>query len=129
MTESMDVESFRAALSGGKKKGSEPSKPSHTWGEMNATEKLYSQELAVRQLAGEVKAWKFEAVRFTLANRTTYTPDFIVWLADGSIEIVEVKGRWFDDARVKFKVARDTFPMFRFCVVQKVRGGFKVTND
>jgi hypothetical protein len=121
MTESIDVDDFRAALSGGTKKAA-----SHTWGEMNKTETAYARELIARQLAGEIQAWKFEAIRFTLAERTTYTPDFIVWLATGEIQIVEVKGKWWDDARVKFKVARDTFPMFTFIVVKKVRGGFAI---
>lgn len=47
-----------------------------------------------------------------------YTPDFAVMLADGVIEMHEVKGYWTEDARAKIKVAANKFP-FRFVAVYK----------
>jgi hypothetical protein len=87
-------------------------------GEMNKTEKSYSDHLALRQLAGEIIWFKFEAIRLVLAERTTYAPDFLVMLADGELQAHETKGSraiFMDDARVKLRVAAEQFP-FRFVV-------------
>jgi len=86
---------------------------------MNSLEKRYSEELDLRLLAGEVLWWRFEPLKLRLANGTFYTADFLVMLADRTLEVVEVKGgHWEDDARVKFKVAAEQFPIFRFRAVQ-----------
>ena len=53
------------------------------------------------------------------ADATRYTPDFLVELPGGLLELHEVKGFWRDDARVKFKVAAELFPMFRFVAVKR----------
>lgn len=87
-------------------------------GEMNATEQAYHQHLAQRLHAGEIVWFKFEGMTFKLADDTRYTPDFAVMLADGQIEIHEVKGFWTDDARVKIKVAAALFP-FEFIAIKK----------
>ena len=93
-------------------------------GEMNKTEARYAEHL--EHIKGSVIAWyKFEAVKLRLADNTFYTPDFAVMLIDGPIEMHEVKGFWEDDARVKIKVAAETFP-FRFKAFKaeaKKRGG------
>lgn len=93
-------------------------------GEMNKTERAYSEALEDRKAAGEIASWQFDAVKLRLAAKTFYTPDFLVMLADGSIEFHEVKGHWEDDARVKIKVAARLFP-FRFLAVRKVKGGWQ----
>ena len=91
----------------------------HEPGKMNSLEKRYSEELDLRLLAGEVLWWRFEPLKLRLANGTFYTADFLVMLADRTLEVVEVKGgHWEDDARVKFKVAAEQFPIFRFRAVQ-----------
>lgn len=96
-------------------------------GEMNGTERRYAEHLELRKVAGEVEWYAFEAVKLRLAKLTYYTPDFLVMLADGTLEAHEVKGHWEDDARVKIKVAAETFP-FRFVAVKalakKHGGGF-----
>lgn len=86
---------------------------------MNKTEAAYTQHLHALQLTDKVKAWRFEGVTLRLADRTRYTPDFFVELADGTLELHEVKGFWRDDARVKFKVAAELFPMFGFVSVKR----------
>lgn len=88
---------------------------------MNKTESAYAQELALRQAAGEIVAFGYEQIKFKLADKTFYTPDFFVVRSDGSMELHEVKGFWEDDARVKIKVAAKEFPMFLFVAVRRVR--------
>ena len=88
-------------------------------GQMNKTEAAYAQHLEARKAVGEILWYRFEGVKLRLADNTFYSPDFVVMLADGSLECHEVKGFWQDDARVKIKVAADQYPM-RFIAV-KVR--------
>ena len=85
---------------------------------MNKTEAEYAQLLAMRKQAGEVAWYRFEGVKLRLADKTFYSPDFAVMLANGQLEMHEVKGFWRDDARVKIKVAAEQFP-FRFIAVRK----------
>ena len=98
-------------------------------GEMNKTESAYRTDLLLRQQAGEVAWFKFEGVKLRLADNTFYSPDFAVMLANGQMEMHEVKGFWQDDARVKIKVAADLYP-FRFIAVRprakKDGGGWEI---
>ncbi len=88
---------------------------------MNGLESRYETDLRLRQVAGEVTWYRFESLKFRLADNTFYTPDFMVMLAGGEIELHEVKGHWEDDARVKIKVAAAMYP-FRFVGVQRKKG-------
>ena len=88
-------------------------------GEMNKTEAAYGAVLEQRKRIGEVAWYRFEGLKFRLADKTFYTPDFAVQLSDGSLEAHEVKGGvWEDDARVKIKVASEMYPI-RFVAVRK----------
>lgn len=87
-------------------------------GEMNKTEAEYRLLLESRKIHGEVLWYRFEGMKFRLADNTFYTPDFVVMLADCSLEAHEVKGHWTDDARVKIKIAQDQYPI-RFIAVSK----------
>jgi len=87
-------------------------------GEMNKTEAAYESHLSALQFAGEISWYKFEGLKFRLADNTFYTPDFAVMRSDGVIELHEVKGFFTDDARVKIKVAASLYP-FAFIVVYK----------
>lgn len=87
-------------------------------GEMNDTEKSYGAHLESRKVAGEVVWFKFEGMKFRLADNTFYTPDFAVMLASGRLQAHEVKGFWEDDARVKIKVAASLYPI-EFIAVKK----------
>ncbi len=89
-----------------------------TPGAMNGLEKAYWAHLLARKAAGEILECMFEPLKFRLADRTFYTPDFLVMLPDGTIEIHESKGHWEDDARVKIKVAAEMHP-FRFVAVTR----------
>jgi len=90
-------------------------------GRMNNTEFAYSKNLELEKIAGRVLWYSFEATKFRLADATFYTPDFIVMLANGSLEAHEVKGFWVDDARVKIKVAAEMFPI-KFIGVMNKKG-------
>lgn len=98
-------------------------------GAMNKTEQAYADRLNLLQHAGEVAWFKFEGVKLRLADNTFYSPDFAVMLANGVIEMHEVKGFWQDDARAKIKIAADIYP-FRFIAVKvktkKEGGGWAV---
>ncbi len=86
---------------------------------MNKLEARYALELEVRRRAGEVLWFLFEPFNLRLAERTYYRPDFAVMLADGTLEVHEVKGFWEDDARVKVKVAAARFPFVFRAVTEK----------
>lgn len=98
-------------------------------GEMNKTESAYANYLFQLRATGGVRWFKFEGMKFRLADNTFYTPDFAVMMPDGQIEIHEVKGFWQDDAKVKIKVAASLYP-FKFIAVKvrpkKLGGGWEI---
>ncbi len=100
-----------------------PRRPCETKGRQNKTEAAFADELTLWIRAGTIQWWRFEAVKLRLANNTFYTPDFMVTQNDGSVTFYEVKGFWRDDARVKFKVASNLYPCFRFVAVTRAKGG------
>jgi hypothetical protein len=83
---------------------------------MNRLEARYAQVLELRRRAGDILWYDYEVLKFKLAPRTYFTPDFPVLTVLG-LELHEVKGHWEDDARVKIKVAAQLFP-FSFLAVQ-----------
>lgn len=101
-------------------------------GEMNKTEHAYAVQLDAQKVSGEILWWKFEGIKFRLADNTFYTPDFAVMLPNGEIEIHETKGSLSfiqDDAKVKIKVAADIYP-FKFKLIapmaKKNGGGWEI---
>lgn len=95
----------------------------HKNGEMNKTEAAYAARLESLKLAGEIADYRFECIKLRLADKTFYTPDFMVLMPNFSFEMHEVKGFWEDDARVKIKVAAAQFP-FKFVAVKKTKNGW-----
>ena len=91
-------------------------------GQMNKTEAAYAAHLEILKRTGDIRAYWFEALKLRLADKTFFTPDFLVLGRDNQVECHEVKGFWQDDARVKIKVAAAQYP-FRFRAVKK-RGSF-----
>jgi hypothetical protein len=94
-------------------------------GQMNGLESAWAVQLDILKAAGEVVWWGFETVKLRLAKNTHITIDFMVMLADGTIEFQDTKGFWRDDARAKTKVAAELFPMFRFVAMTKDKAGWK----
>lgn len=85
-------------------------------------EREYAAYLAQEQLRGRIIHWVYEPVRFLLADKSTYKPDFLVQPNYGKLEVHEVKGFWRRDARTKIKIAARMFPMFRWLGIRKVNG-------
>jgi hypothetical protein len=98
-------------------------RPRHQPGHMNKTEQAYANRLELLLRSGEIRRWGFESIKFRLADRTFYTPDFMV-VTDAQIEFHEVKGYWEDDARTKIKVVAELFTEFAFFAVQKQKDGW-----
>ena len=89
---------------------------------MNTLEAAYAAHLELLRRCGEVRAYVYEGVKIRLAGKTWYTPDFCV-ITNEHIELVECKGHWEDDARVKIKVAAEIWgEAFRFLAVKRERG-------
>jgi hypothetical protein len=94
-------------------------------GALNRSELAYQNELERRKAIGEILWHRFEGIKLRLADNTFLTIDFAVMVADGTLEMHEVKGFWHDDARAKTKIAAAMYP-FRFISVKpeaKKRGG------
>lgn len=83
-------------------------------GSMNKSEYAYAVRLEAMKRSGIIRDWKYEALRLVLADRTSYTPDFLVITGDCLLELHEIKGFWEEDARAKYKIARNQFPYFTF---------------
>ncbi len=103
-------------------------------GQMNKTEAAYAQHLEIRKVAGEILWYRFEGVKLRLADNTFLTVDFAVMRSDGLLTMIDVKGSkaiYMDDAKVKMKVAADTYP-FVFKVAfprPKREGGGWIEED
>ena len=106
----------------------------HVPGVMNKTEEKFADLLQERKKNGEVIEWLFESVTLKLADGCRFTPDFFVVLADGSIELIDVKGTGpvDDKSIVKIKCAAERFFEFRFVMekqqTRKNGGGWKRTE-
>lgn len=86
-------------------------------GQMNKTETRYAAHLDSEKHAGRVAWYMFEGIKLKLAPNTGITIDFAVMLADGRLQMHDVKGSraiYTDDARAKTKIAAAMFPFAFF---------------
>jgi len=90
----------------------------HQAGKMNKLETEYAFWLKINP---NVIDFHFESFKLRMADRTWYTPDFLVIYED-RMEFHEVKGFWEDDARVKWKTCADLYPWFVLRAIQKKKG-------
>ena len=82
-------------------------------GQMNKTETRYATHLELQKRAGEILWYRFEGIKLRLADKCFITVDFGVMLANGQLEMHDVKGSkaiFSEDARVKMKLAADAYP-------------------
>jgi hypothetical protein len=90
------------------------------------TEALYAQYLTALKHAGQIEDWRYEAVKVRLAESCVYTPDFLVVpitaMGYPRLELHEIKGWWREAAKIRFKVAREQCPWFRFRAIRRVKG-------
>lgn len=99
----------------------------HRPGEMNKLEERYGQHLDQLVLAGTYIHWWFEDWKFRLgAERVWYTPDFIVMLPDGTLEVHETKGFMEAKAALKLRLMCAQYP-FRIQLVKWVNKAWAVT--
>jgi len=98
-------------------------------GRMNKTEARYADRLELQRLAGAIARWDFEPMTLHLAPRVSWRPDFRVILADGTIELHEVKGRAkggryyaTEKGQMKIRLASELHP-FPIVVVWPLAGG------
>lgn len=102
-------------------------------------ERCYAQELENQKKVAEILEWKYEPIKLRLADGAYYVPDFLVakhrYFLDEEVrlEFHEVKGFWREKALVKFKVAAELFPWFRFLAIRKKKvkegGGWEIIKD
>lgn len=98
-------------------------------GVMNKTETAYAEYLESEKVLGNILWYKFEGIKFRLADSCFFTPDFIVMKSDGYIECHEVKGFFVGDGKTKMRMASELYP-FRFIAVyakpKKEGGGWRI---
>jgi len=92
-------------------------KPIHKKRKMNKLELRYADQMELMKRSGNIVDWKFEGLRFKLADGAWYKPDFLI-VMPGRFEIHETKGHWREAARVRIKVAADLYPWFKFVAVR-----------
>lgn len=76
-----------------------------------------------QHLSDRVVHWNAQVRVPLIANGTrvcVYVVDFIVAYADGRSELVECKGRWTSEARLKFKLFRALFPDEKIRIAERV---------
>jgi len=109
-------------------------------GERNKTEAAYETHLGLLHRAGEIDGFMFEGIKLKLADNTMFTPDFIVYAADGVVELHDTKGTtkklrasgecesvpWIEeDAKIKLKLTAELFPFRVFAVFKTADGWIK----
>ncbi len=84
----------------------------------NKTEAAWDRKLADLKTAGHIRDYGFETMKFRLAHRTWFTPDFPIVLPDWTLIVTEVKGAYIrPDGMLKLKVAAEQLPFpFFLCV-------------
>lgn len=75
------------------------------------------------QLAGEVRQYIYHPLPFPIGTNMIYTPDFMVWWADYSITIEEIKGsakmKNARDGITRLKVAACLYPMHHWQLITR----------
>lgn len=94
-------------------------------------EKLYAQHLETLKKAGDVLWYKYEGIRLRLADGALFSPDFAVVTAPlGALELHEVKGQWREAAKVRWKLAKESFPfVFKLVTKPKKNGRFTIAEE
>jgi hypothetical protein len=105
-------------------------KSGHVRGRMNGLERQYAELLDIELAAGRILKWRFESVTFVLARppaggkAVTWTPDFWVQRADGTIELVDTKGMDTEAQRAKVKICAEHWEEFHVIVARRSKQGW-----
>lgn len=76
----------------------------------SAKEARYYGDLKIRQRVGEVVMF-LQQVPFHLPGSTKYIADFVVFLADESVEVIDVKGVRTDVYKLKKRQVEALYPV------------------
>ena len=87
-------------------------------------EARYAEILESQRRAGQIDAWRHEAVTLTLADGCRYTPDFLV-IERGRMTLIEVKGFMREAARLRLRIAVEQYPHFGWFLIWAKRSGFE----
>jgi hypothetical protein len=101
----------------------------HQRGQANALELQYADQfLKPRKRSGEVIEYHYETARLRLCHLQSYTPDWTVKLADGTVEHHEVKG-WRAEPQgwTKVRIAAALYPNQKFFVCQANGKNWRIT--
>lgn len=103
-------------------------RPGKSKGVMNATEKRFEANVLKPMLwAEEIVGYVYEPVqwRFGPDFKSTYKPDFMVLLANGEIEMIDVKGSggWEEHTRQKIKACAEQYQLFCWVGYKEKKGG------
>lgn len=111
-------------------------------GQMNKLEAKYADYLEMQRRLGFVEWFAYEPMKFKLADKTYYTPDFAVMRPDGTIELHDTKGTTSkkresgervkapfaeEHSKIKIKAIADKFP-FRVFMVWELSGVWQYTE-
>ena len=111
-------------------------------GQMNRLEARYADYLEEQRRLGYVEWFAYEPMKFKLADKTYYTPDFVVMRPDGAIEVHDTKGTTTktrksgarekapfaeEHSKIKIKSVADKYP-FRFFMVWFNAGVWQYTE-
>lgn len=103
---------------------------------MTKTEERFAARLRMRKETGAIRDYQMHAITVLLDDPTQpgrkgcrYSPDALVVHLDGSIELAEVKGAYVrEDAKLKFRWARQAYPCFRWTWNVWARGEWTVSE-
>ena len=91
---------------------------------MNGTESAYAQILDYEKRTGLIRDWQFHTFRVRLANGAWYEPDYLVLMADDTVEIREVKGdHTTEKGQLKIRLCAAAMPWFRMVKMTKHKDG------
>ncbi len=96
------------------------------WEEMNGMERDYC--LLLKADIG-IRRWVWQGIRLRLAKGTYYTPDFLVFRDDGTIEIHETKGFMREAARVRINTVAELYPELLLKLITKKKGRWIVEDQ
>ncbi len=95
-------------------------------------EARYALYLDVLVHCKEIRQYKYHPFTVKLAPKRKYSPDFLIDSQDGQITIVEIKGspkmKNARDGITRLHIAAANLPMFRWKLVERVKGQWKETE-
>lgn len=82
------------------------------------------------QLAGEIRKYVYHPESFPIGTDMIYTPDFMVWWANFSITMEEIKGslkmKNARDSITRLKVAACLYPQFQWQLIIRVNEEWRI---